>query len=87
VSRCIPAYINAAAVARGNSNAQVLVGMQMSANGRCRGGSGDDPATLDACAERLAFKRRLSDMNWCYGRRGEAGNQMQWHRCVANSLR
>ena len=87
VNRCSPAYINAAAVARGNSNAQVLVGMQMSANGRCRGGSGDDPATWEACAERLAFQRRLAALNWCYGRRGEAGYQMQWHRCGPNSLR
>lgn len=87
VNRCIPAYINAAAIARGNSNAQVLVGMQMSANGRCRGGSGDDPATWDACAERLAFQRRLSALNWCYGRRGESGYQMQWHRCGPSSLR
>ena len=27
----------------------------------------------------------LSAMGYCYGRRGQAGYQMQWHKCIGDS--
>lgn len=57
------------------------------ANGRCRGGSGDDPATDKACEARDALGRRLEALGRCYGRQGEAGYQKRWHRCGPTSSR
>lgn len=56
-------------------------------NERCRGGSGDDDATQAACDAREGLTEQLAAAGWCYGKRGEAGHQMQWHRCGRNSLR
>ncbi|MEW9837992.1 S1C family serine protease [Mesorhizobium marinum] len=56
-------------------------------NSDCRGGSGDEQATWKACDEREHTAESLSAAGWCYGRKGEYGYQMEWHRCKANSLR
>lgn len=65
-----------------------LISQWHEANSKCRGGSGDDEATIAACDERDgALKDRLRDANICYGREGEAGYQMVMHRCGATSLR
>lgn len=51
------------------------------ANGACRGGSGDDPKTWDACARRDALDARLAAAGWCYGRPDEPGYRRAWHPC------
>ncbi|KMO41299.1 hypothetical protein VQ02_06015 [Methylobacterium variabile] len=51
-------------------------------NSACRGGRGDDPATLEACARRDALDRRLTAAGWCYGRPGDAGYQRTWRSCA-----
>lgn len=56
-------------------------------NGKCRGGSGDDDATWRACDLRDYIHPALVSGGWCYGRQGEAGYQMEWHRCGSSSLR
>lgn len=56
-------------------------------NGDCRGGSGDDPATMRACDARNLADAALAAADWCYGRQGEYGAQMEWHRCARDSLR
>jgi hypothetical protein len=68
-------------------NAETLIRMEREANGRCRGGSGDSQETWEACGARDAYGRVLAMLGWCYGRQGEAGYQMNWHRCQANSIR
>lgn len=50
-------------------------------NNRCRGGSGDTSETWKACDRREAVGAKLKAVGWCYGRSGEAGYQMNWHRC------
>lgn len=50
-------------------------------NGRCRGGVGDSSQTWKACDRREAIGAKLKAVGWCYGRPGEAGYQMSWHRC------
>lgn len=57
-------------------------------NGKCRGGSGDNPETFAACEERDGpAAQRLSRFDICYGRQGEAGYQMTMHRCGPDSTR
>jgi len=72
---------------KGVPSAERLIQMERAANSRCRGGSGDELHTWEACGERTAYGRILGMMGWCYGRRGEAGYQMQWHRCTPTSIR
>ena len=50
-------------------------------NARCRGGSGDEPTTGRACDEREHTALSLVAAGWCFGRQGEFGYQMEWHRC------
>jgi hypothetical protein len=56
-------------------------------NGRCRGGSGNDEETWRACDLREYIYPALVSGGWCYGREGDAGYQMEWHRCARDSLR
>lgn len=56
-------------------------------NSQCRGGPGNDPATLVSCSERDSVGRALEGMGWCHGRKNEYGYQMEWHQCEANSVR
>lgn len=56
-------------------------------NTTCRGSSGDNPETLKACERREAIGAKLDRVGWCYGRKGEAGYQYQWHGCDQGSER
>lgn len=56
-------------------------------NGKCRGGSGDSQETWQACDDREHTDKSLTAAGWCYGRQGEYGYQMEWHRCDTRSLR
>lgn len=51
------------------------------ANGLCRGGSGDDPRTQAACERRDGLDRRLAAAGWCYGRPADTGAQRAWQPC------
>jgi len=80
------------AMAAGGAAAQTavdasgLLRLEQMANELCRGGSGDRPETEIACQVRDDLVRRLRDVGWCYGEVGQAGYQMQWHRCNRRSL-
>ena len=52
-------------------------------NSACRGGSGDNPATLQACDARDAAFDSLDALGWCYGEPGQAGFETEWHRCTS----
>jgi hypothetical protein len=67
--------------------AATLIELWLDANGRCRGGAGDAARTDAACAERERLGGRLDGLDWCYGKRGQIGAEMQWHRCMSTSLR
>lgn len=60
---------------------QLLLGAWHQLNTECRGGYGDNPATIEACAARDIADAALAAADWCYGREGEYGYQMDWHRC------
>lgn len=87
VLRCAPAVIEMRARSRRIRDASALVTLWHDRNSRCRGGSGDNPQTHIACAERTELDERLAQVGQCYGRNGEAGYQMRWHRCGPNSVR
>jgi len=50
-------------------------------NDRCRGGSGDDPATAQACDERTITDGKIDGLGWCYGEDAEFGYEAKWARC------
>lgn len=68
-------------------SADELIASYRALNSACRGGSGDDPRTQKACAERDRVVTGLQLAGYCYGRRGQVGAQMSWHRCGLDSLR
>jgi hypothetical protein len=53
-------------------------------NDRCRGGSGDDPATAQACAGRDEVFDQITAKGWCYGEANQPEYQKKWHKCAAN---
>ena len=56
-------------------------------NSNCRGGSGDNSETWRACGARDYVAFLLSQRAYCYGKEGQSGFQMEWHRCVSGSFR
>jgi len=57
-------------------------------DGMCRGGGEDTVADLDAvCSLRDKQFALANKAGWCYGKRGQSGSQMEWHRCGPRSLR
>lgn len=45
----------------------------------CRGGSGDDPSTLEACERRSVVSGRLERLGYCYD--GETTASSEWKQC------
>lgn len=50
-------------------------------NEACRGGSGDDPVTEQACAAREITDNELQKAGWCYGENAAYGYQSEWRAC------
>jgi hypothetical protein len=50
-------------------------------NDKCRGGSGDDPQTWQACRERDALVKKLETEGWCWGHSGQIEADRQWELC------
>lgn len=50
-------------------------------NDKCRGGSGDDNATLKACNERDVIFKKIKAKNWCWGHDDQIGADRVWERC------
>ena len=75
------------AQAQGNLDPRRLIGAERAANSLCGGGSGNSNSTWEACGRRDALEQVLGEIGWCYGREGEAGYQMEWHRCGPGSRR
>jgi hypothetical protein len=57
-------------------------------NETCRGGSGDEPATMKACDDREALYPKVSAQGYCYGTLDDPDEASKnWHRCGPRSLR
>lgn len=50
-------------------------------NDRCRGGSGDDPKTWQACDQREAAMEKVRKAGWCWGPPDVDGADQRWMRC------
>lgn len=50
-------------------------------NDQCRGGSGDDPKTLQACDQREAAMEQVQKSGWCWGPESAIGAEKHWIRC------
>lgn len=59
----------------------LLIAKEEKLNDKCRGGSGDDPATAKACDEREAVLAEIKAKNWCWGNDGQVGADRVWERC------
>ena len=59
----------------------LLIAQAETLNDKCRGGSGDDPATEKACGERDAIFRKKKEKNWCWGHDDQIGADRTWERC------
>ena len=51
----------------------------------CRGWSGDDPHTDEACNVRLKVEKLLEKLGYCFGKEGQSRAEATWHKCTANS--
>lgn len=65
---------------------QALIERWSELNELCRGGSGDDPSTMEACDLREEVFAQLASADICLGKSGQYGYQMEMHRCNERSL-
>ena len=56
-------------------------------DGRCRGGSGDNPDTWAACGARDYASFLLNTSGYCFGEKDQASFEWVWHVCHPNSHR
>lgn len=63
---------------------QDLIKQEEALNDRCRGGSGDEASTWEACSQRDALSGALQKQGWCYGTPKQAEYQKEWARCSAD---
>lgn len=67
-----------------NGKAKSLISQYENLNDVCRGGSGNDNSTWDACHKRDALSKKIADQGWCYeGDTPDAYEyQKTWRRCA-----
>lgn len=64
-----------------------LIAIARDLDSMCRGSSGDTPNLEHICAIRDRTFSVVGAMGYCYGKKGEYGAQMRWHRCTKDSFR
>jgi hypothetical protein len=64
-----------------------LLGRYSAYDDICRGSSGDEQATHNACDYRNEVGVLLGKEGFCYGKDGQAGYQMRWHKCGKKSIK
>lgn len=62
-----------------------MIDRVQSLQSKCRGGSGDNPATMQVCSDKDLLVDMLRQNGWCFGAPGQAEYQKKWQRCVAAS--
>ena len=71
----------------GDADISTLISKWHEVNSTCRSYSFEDPRSSKACDAREALSAKLDELNFCYGKKDQAGYEMRWHRCEANSSR
>jgi hypothetical protein len=82
--------ISAPTVVRAQAEGQAiadLISVERALSGMCRGWSGDDKHTDEVCSVRDKMEQALNKMGYCYGKAGQVGAEMRWHRCTQHSRR
>lgn len=60
-----------------------LLSQESEANSACRGGSGGDATTENACKKRDQLNQQLADAGWCWGLPTDrSGADAYWHTCA-----
>ncbi len=65
-----------------STSVRALIAAEERDNDRCRGGSGDDPATQRACDRRDDEAIALGHLGWCFGTPDEPEYKKSWQECV-----
>ena len=68
-------------------SAETLIDDYAFYNDICRGGSGGDDSTWEACGARNYILYTLNRLGVCYGKGDQASYQHRWHSCSSGSLR
>ena len=66
---------------------KVMIAAEHDLDVMCRGGSPGEFTTVEACERRDKLVKALSGRDYCFGKKGQAGVDKQWHRCGPTSLR
>jgi hypothetical protein len=64
--------------ASATSSADQLIAQWSEINSKCRGGSGDNPKTWEACDARDTLSSKLEELGYSYGCEGQAGYESYW---------
>ena len=64
--------------------ASELIDVEQILNTICRGGTYEQ--SIDACEPRDKLVDALNQIGYCYGKEGQEGYQMRWHKCTKGSL-
>ncbi len=81
------AIVSAATSAFARPDAAALLQAEAKADATCRGNvDRESGETLEACSRRDRLVGRLYQIGYCYGKKGQFGYQMKWHRCGPNSV-
>jgi hypothetical protein len=74
------------AVGRDNS-LKAMLSAEHDLDVMCRGGPPEEFTTVEACKTRDKLVTALYGKGYCYGKKGQRGADMQWHKCGSNSQR
>jgi len=81
----------AASASAQDQQAKSLLARAAVLDNTCRGAvakNDEDQKRIDAsCCERQKVNMQLNQLGWCYGKRGQIGADMRWHRCTSTSQR
>jgi hypothetical protein len=86
-SLSLPAVLLPIAAAAQAPAVRTLIEQTRAVDAQCRSGDPGDPKTAAACKRRQGDAARLNRLGWCYGKRGQIGADMDWHRCTRSSYR
>jgi hypothetical protein len=76
--------LTGAAHAQSTEVAQLITREEV-VNDTCRGGSGDEPATVKACEIRDSLFKQIEAHGWCWGHEGQAEYEKDWEPCSATT--
>ena len=64
-----------------NKNIRSMMAHEEKLNDACRGGSGDEKATVKACSQRDAMYAKIRRAGWCWGHADDVGADRRWVQC------